>query len=387
MEVRAIRQQEREECLQLWCTAFPHTSRSYFERYFYHDTEWQPEYTRVAVVQGRIVSCVQIIRRTAVCGEATLTMGGIANVSTLPQERGKGYNMACLLSALQVMEADAIDFSVLGTGIPEYYERIGFCNVAQARFTGTLPYEQDLATPLSLRPALPADAPHLHKLHRTFNARRPASLIRTASYWRGWMGVSSEAMPKGWYAACSGSGEPVGYVHMRYSEKAGKTSLTIDEAASCRIEEYPDVLLAALAEARQQGTGVVHLNIPLENALPQMKQKLGNLRKKNESGRMMRLLDRTSVLRGMLPELTERWHLAGRPQGSLAFQTPYGPVLLNAENKLKLEEAEQAALGQADFFQMLFHLPDTQQARRKPNALQKALMPVQTGFYYDQDEF
>ena len=53
-------------------------------------------------------------------------MGGIANVATLPEFRGKGYSTACLKQTIAVMEGDAMDFSLLFTGINGYYERQGY---------------------------------------------------------------------------------------------------------------------------------------------------------------------------------------------------------------------------------------------------------------------
>src|SRR5689334_12099346 len=115
MEVRALQPEEREACLDLWCTVWAADSRPYFRRYFYGDVEWLPYYTQVAVVEGKIVSAVHICKRSVACGEFRLTMGGIANVATLPEYRGQGYNTACLQHAIAVMEGDAMDFSLLFT--------------------------------------------------------------------------------------------------------------------------------------------------------------------------------------------------------------------------------------------------------------------------------
>src|SRR5579862_21490 len=125
-QVRAIHAEEREECLALWCTVWPGDSDAYFRRYFYGDVEWLPYYTQVGVLDGKIVSAVHICKRSVACGDYRLTMGGIANVATLPEYRGRGYNMQCLKRAIEIMEADAMDFSLLGTGINDYYARQGF---------------------------------------------------------------------------------------------------------------------------------------------------------------------------------------------------------------------------------------------------------------------
>ena len=74
--------------------------RRLFPALFRGRVEWLPYYTQVAVDAGRIVSAVHICRRTVACGDFRLTMGGIANVATLPEYRGKGLNTACLRAAI-----------------------------------------------------------------------------------------------------------------------------------------------------------------------------------------------------------------------------------------------------------------------------------------------
>lgn len=136
---REIREAELEECLALWCTVFHNDTSEYFERYFYGDAAFEPKYTRVAVLDGRIVSAVHIVKRLVACGECTFTMGGIANVATLPEARGRGLASECLRQAIEVMRADAMDFSTLGTGIPGFYSRFGWERAHRLIGTGTIP--------------------------------------------------------------------------------------------------------------------------------------------------------------------------------------------------------------------------------------------------------
>ena len=58
---------------------------------------------------------------------------------------------------------------------------------------------------------------------------------------------------------------------------------------------------------------------------------------------MARLLNRESLLRSFLLEWNDRWISAGRPPGEIVFQTPYGPVRLDASGQfLKVEAVEQS---------------------------------------------
>lgn len=164
-EVRSIRPEEREECLQLWCDTWPSQhNRAYFERYFYGDVEWLPYYTQVGLLGGRIVAAVHIVKRIVACAEFSLTIGGIANVATRAEYRGRGFNSACLKSAVGIMEADAMDFSLLFTGINDYYRRFGFSTLPMRRRDGAIrPQFTPRPNAYRVRDAGAADIPMLRR--------------------------------------------------------------------------------------------------------------------------------------------------------------------------------------------------------------------------------
>jgi predicted acetyltransferase len=124
-QFRALRPQEQAECLDLWARVFS-PSHDYFERYF-RDPLWQPDYTRVCVVDGRLVAAVQVVRRpVGLTNGAILWMAGIANVATLPEYRGHGYASQLLRDLHAVMDAEDFAFGLLFTGIHDFYARLGW---------------------------------------------------------------------------------------------------------------------------------------------------------------------------------------------------------------------------------------------------------------------
>ena len=246
LEVRAIRENEKEECLSLWKTAFAFKDNdAYFRRYFEGDVDWLPYYTQVAVLDGKIVSAVHIVKRTVSMPDFTLTMGGIANVATLPEFRKRGYNAQCLNAAIKVMEADAMDFSLLFTGIHDYYKRSGFADLSLPELVGNLkPALQMPVTPYSVRPATLADLPSIRHLYSLYNVQRPLSVRRSDAYWRDWIGVEKPGtLDEILMATKTNSGTeapPVGYVwaedHLRFSEtpKSVPKELTLHEFGTDR---------------------------------------------------------------------------------------------------------------------------------------------------------
>ena len=170
MEIRALKESEKEECIAFWRSIWPGDNDAYFRRYLEGDVEWLPYYTQVAVDCGRIVSSAHICKRTVACGDFRLQMGGVANVATLPEYRGHGINSECLSTAIRVMEADAMDFSLLFTGIPGYYEKKGFSPIPRTRLRGTLrhgPVPNVLG--ITVRQAATADIADIADIYDSYN--------------------------------------------------------------------------------------------------------------------------------------------------------------------------------------------------------------------------
>ncbi|MCS6924003.1 MAG: GNAT family N-acetyltransferase, partial [Fimbriimonadales bacterium] len=122
---RALHPQEQAECLQLWAQVFS-PGIDYFERYF-QDPLWQPAYTRVCEVDGKLVAALQMVRRAVrLPNGRTLWMAGVANVATLPAYRGQGFASRLLQDLHAVMDSEDFAFGLLFTGIHDFYARWGW---------------------------------------------------------------------------------------------------------------------------------------------------------------------------------------------------------------------------------------------------------------------
>lgn len=420
---RALREEEREACLQLWCTVWPgENSPAYFRRYFYGDVEWLPYYTQVAEVEGRLVSAVQICKRRVGCGPFTLTMGGIANVSTLPEFRGKGYNTGCLKRAIAVMEADAMDFSLLFTGINAYYARQGYADLPRRRMQGTVkPDFTPRPSPYTVRAAEARDLPAVRTIYDHYNRHRPIAVQRSEAYWRDWVRIDPEHPPENLLVAVAGDGEIMGYVRtgvfssaVPYSAEEVQTRLiefgsrgATPEAERALAEALLDAVTDRMPPAQ---TRVLRLEIALEPAV--LNVLAGILQQKEESlaaSGMVRLLHRDNLLRSMTMVWNERWIAAGRPTGVLTFDTPYGRTRLVAEgaflrvlpvDSLEYETETAEVLPQSAFFGLLFGTLSPERAMPLGNAsgesrtlpvtlhpLLTALFPPQAMVYWGADGF
>jgi GNAT superfamily N-acetyltransferase len=403
--VRSLREEEREACLDLWCTVWPgEGSRAYFSRYFYGDIDWLPYYTQVAERDGRIVSAVHICRRVVACGDVHLTMGGIANVATASEFRGNGYSAACLRRAIAVMEADALDFSLLFTGINAFYAREGFVDWSRERSRGAIrPDFAPRPTALQVRPATNADVPAIQALYAAYNRTRPIAVQRSAAYWRDWIGFAPDAMREPPLLALDRENRPVGYAcyqvnfyrgHQIHEDYAYVTEIGITDAADAT--GVAAALLDAVAQrALASGKRELHLSVGLD---PVIRAALDGLLTAAEANvtvsGMTRLLHRDSLLRGLVPELTDRWITAGRPPGVLTFTTPYGATALDATGpflRVRAVEAEEEAtpLPQSTLFGLLFgSLPPAEATSETGlHPLLHALFPRYGTVYWGADGF
>lgn len=404
VEFRALRENEREEAIELWRTVWPgDNSRSYFSRYLYGDVEWLPYYTQVAVDEGRIVSAVQICKRTVACGEFRLTMGGIANVATLPEFRGKGYNSECMRRAIRVMEADAMDFSLLFTGITDYYARLGYSTLTRMGLSGSIrPDFAPRETAYAVRQALPDDLPEVRAIYDEYNVNRPLAVQRCESYWRDWLQITPERIPDMLYVARDAEGVVHGYAQcgtFRSAKpyNADEMGVRVTEFGSLQGPWEADVTAALFeaiaAQLVAHGSRQMRLDLAFEPAvLAALDRILERPEWHRMSSGMARLLHPENLLSSFTLLLNERWIAARRPRGILQFRTPYGGVRLDASHDfLRVSAAEEAVddLAQETLLELFFGSlgPEQTAAAADLHPLMHALFPLQAPVFWGADGF
>ncbi len=208
-QFRALRPEEQAECLEVWARVFS-PGHDYFERYF-RDPLWKPDYTRVCLVEGRIVAAMQVVRRPVrLPNGATLWMAGIANVATLPEYRGHGFASQLLRDLHAVMDAEDFAFGLLFTGIHDFYARLGWERLP-------LPLYQATPTPADLngwrfRVAEPDDLPRVQRWYDAFYANHALRVDRDDAYWRVWTRWDDPSWRAKFYLAEDPAGNPRGYL-------------------------------------------------------------------------------------------------------------------------------------------------------------------------------
>jgi GNAT superfamily N-acetyltransferase len=214
MEIRSLRAGEQDACLDLWDSAFENTPRGFFEKYF-KDPSWKPDDTIVCVdsESQKLISAVHFVRRTVETKNGRRNFAGIANVGTDPEFRGLGCSKACLLEAHARIDADPwFDFGLLGTGIFEFYARLGW---QRWEFHGWQGVYQHATTDFLiydfLQPATIDDLPKIRAIYDAHTKNQPLSVVRDEAYWKRWLKLDKKPgrLLEGWQVSSDS------YVHFR----------------------------------------------------------------------------------------------------------------------------------------------------------------------------
>lgn len=181
---RAILDSEHDQCLEMLDRAFDWLPNGYFAHYLSGDPCYKNDYCRVYSVDGRIVSSVNICRREIRVGSSSLVLGGIGNVGTDPDCRGKGYSSEILKDCVKVMDDEEMDFSLLYTGIHGFYHRIGWRVLPIPYISGHLKRVDVRTSNYIVRSYSENDAALLLKIYDAFSSPIMQTAIRTVEYWQ-----------------------------------------------------------------------------------------------------------------------------------------------------------------------------------------------------------
>jgi predicted N-acetyltransferase YhbS len=273
-----------------------------------HDSTFRWRHARVAELSGNIVAHVRIFDRIMLLRGVPVRAGGIGSVATLPQYEGSGYASALLHDAMHEMHRLGMAIGFLYTGIPEFYERLGWRVVLQPAFRASV--REAAATQHEalhrVRPAVDADVPALVRLHRAAIAGATGAVVRSARTWRDqetWLGLDAAGTLVAGHA-----GRIVAYVR---SARRGYF-YTLLEAEHARGHETAVAsLLVAAATAAAGASDELNALVPDDHALATALRSLPSTtwstgRTHVPHPMMMRIISLDRLLGALLPQLRDR---------------------------------------------------------------------------------
>jgi predicted acetyltransferase len=186
-EIRAARRDELDQVAGVRSEAFS-LPREHWPPL---DRVSDPELERIRVVvrAGRVVSCLNIRATRVQVGGATLPMGGICNVATLPSERNMGHASALMRDTLRALRAQRLCTSVLFPFSFRYYRKFGYELAGNHCQFWCRPHNLPAFSELRhCRAAALGDLPRLAALYETACRRRSCALVRSGERWRELLG-------------------------------------------------------------------------------------------------------------------------------------------------------------------------------------------------------
>ena len=200
--VTSLRPSELDEWLDHLAASFAAkgTPRAYFHRHIVNDSTL--DWAGIIVLRLPSTSCISSIRvflRPVYIDGLPTLLGGIGEVSTQPQYRGRGYAEACLAAGVAYMASLSIHLSSLHTGnVAAYYHKLGWRRVE--RVHAVLPlsdltsasssHHNDIARLLPLSPDDLVPSPTLSALSSLYSSYAPhfnGPVHRSDEYWQSWV--------------------------------------------------------------------------------------------------------------------------------------------------------------------------------------------------------
>ena len=222
MEIRRIKDEEKDRAFYLWTQAFERGSRGSQEE---QEEEWQSQkdsdsYTcGVFDDGGTMQAALLVLNYRIYLGENSIVpMGGIGGVACLPACRGKGYAGAVIRYALEQMRETGHIVSTLYPFSWDYYRRFGWEWVGVKRHysvpTGVLRPSPETEHVRAFRDG---DKPLIESLYAQYARRYRGALQRSEREWNGMLDDKKDKFTYTYLYERDGTAE--GYLTYRGGEK------------------------------------------------------------------------------------------------------------------------------------------------------------------------
>lgn len=365
---------------------------------------FQPEYTRMALIEGELAGALRITTDTLRLGEARLHMGGFGWIATAPHHRNKGVASALIGDTMHYLRDHNFHVAML-FGIPNFYHRFGF-HTTLAEYTTRVdvrdlpPYD---GPPFRVRPVRAGDVRLMQRMHDQADGNTACSIIRCGAHfnyhWKRWEGAHIVMAPDGkvlaYFLPNRQPGQPAG--------KSGR-HLEVEECGVINRAACPQLLQAVADFARGMLMPEVHFHgppgHPLIEFLCQFRSTHTMELARGEGG-MMSIVNPAETLESMIPEWESRLaQLGGRElKTELTLLVERVPMVVRCHHGalsiLRQTGPNKLSLSQEEFVQLLTgyrHLGEVLGAKRRiihqsALSLAEAMFPKRHPYVWRADRF
>ncbi len=330
---------ERAQALETIRRAFSHPER--LERHMaeslWRGPVFDPEHTRVVVVDGRVVSTVVIAPRMIRFGSVEVPAMTVGPVATHDKYRKRNLASVAMEDANRYMREHGVLVAYL-QGIPNFYYRFGyypFLVRCSAKFKREKARKE--ALPGRFRGMTTKDLPKVRSLYQMVNAGRTGSAVRDDAVWnwllrRGtktWLFHAPKVILDGRSRLC-------GYVTFSGWDEPHVSEIVVkQDEASCRA-----ALGALVREAKRRETKEINLaRLPWDDGLAVFLRHYVDaeftLRSASAGGPLMLIVDFPALMKRLEPLFAQRWtdSNAALPEIRFTLATETGAVGFSATRK------------------------------------------------------
>ncbi len=276
--LRAARRADLPAIYVLLREAFPEAPHLFVPQ-TERDSTFRLRHARVAEVDGRIAAYVRIFARRMLVHGHAVPAGGIGSVATAAHARRHGLATMLLEDAIGEMERDGMALSFLFTGIPGFYERLGYHIVHQPYFEASRAELAAIAgspAAFDVRPATESDVAAMLSVYRRATAGTTGAIVRTPRTWCDATNWLAERQP---LLASDRLGSAVAYLRSRCR---GETHQIIEAMCADRADPAIVELLRAVASAECACGETISAIAPAGSTLATVMRSLASVRESKD---------------------------------------------------------------------------------------------------------
>jgi predicted acetyltransferase len=352
MEIRGVETKaELEEVIDTYVRIFTQISRSgyypflkSYSKMIKTDPTYRMEQTRVIADGGRIVSAIRVADRDMRIGSAMVRLGGIADVYTRPEFRGRGYASTLMRDILKNYMVDrGYDITIL-YGVPGFYPQFGYAT-ALPNYTTVIEVSKtkNVKKVGNLRRFRRDDLKALMDIHEADDSPSTGAVPRTKEYW-----LSKRRLIDNCHVLTDNRGKVVGYMGLSVNPRtvgfmgdaSGEGGVSLFEVG-VRGAKWCEGLLWGLAEkAKKANFETIIMRIPPDHIFAKYcYEACGSENRDNStafiaSGGMVRIINLKQLFRKLEGELSRRIKQSEHKdwRGDLLIRTDMGSVKLVIDN-------------------------------------------------------
>jgi len=268
-----------------------------FECYTTCDPYHKEDHWFVATEGARVVSALKLFCRPVALRGQTFQMAGVGNVGTDPEFRGRGHATALLRRAIAYMEHNGFALSILYTGSPGLYERLGWRRIWAVRYQWSDWQMPPVGQTWQVRGAELDDLDQVAAIYRQRVQPYGLATVRDLAYWRSWICEFSLAKPNRQGLVAVGGGQLAAYALVSHRQN---TCHVIE--GGC-LADRSDALAAILLDAAGHAEQIVFPEMP--DLLALAEAGTGRLERHEASAGMVRFVAEPLDLAGAGFILTE----------------------------------------------------------------------------------